>query len=198
MGAAVDCEVIGSGLLGQPVNALSSLALVVAGLMVARRDRWVAAALVATGVGSFLFHGPLAPGGEWVHDASLAWLVLIVAMRSRGLAHRYGAFGLAAIGPLFLVAPAVADPVTVVLVIVTLWLILSDGRGLDAVGPVVLLGSSALIGRLGATGGPWCDPGSLVQTHGLWHIGAAVAVAWWAIARDERDRNDAVSHTDAS
>lgn len=199
MGAAVDCELIGSGLLGQPVNALTSLALVAVGLLLAARDRWVAAALVATGVGSFLFHGPLAPGGEWIHDVTLAWLVLIVGLRSRGWAQRFGAMGLAAIGLVFLLAPAIAEPLTVALVTVTLWFLLSDGRRLDTFGPVTLLGASALVGRLGATGGPLCDPDSLVQTHGLWHIGAAAAVGWWAIIRDGGDGNDdSLSESDAS
>lgn len=198
MGAAVDCEAIGSSLLGQPVNALTSLALVVAGLVVVGRDRWVAAALAATGVGSFLFHGPLAPGGEWIHDTTLAWLVLIVGLRSRGW-QRHGAIGLAVIGPLFLLAPAAADRLTVALVVVTLWLLLSDGRRPATLGPVTLLAVSAIVGRLGATGGPWCDPDSLVQLHGLWHFGASVAVAWWAIARAERNHHDVwISPTKAS
>ena len=186
MGAAVDCEAIGLGLLGQPVNALSSLALVVAGLVVLDRDRWVAIALAATGFGSFLFHGPLAPGGEWIHDVTLAWLILVVGMRSRGWERRYGAIGLAAIAPAFYVAPAVADPLTAALVVVTLFMLVSDSRRLDTVGPIALLGLSAIIGRLGATGGPWCNPDSVFQTHALWHDGAAVAVGWWAVGRTER------------
>ena len=189
MGAAVDCEAIGLGLLGQPVNALSSLALVIAGLIVLDRDRWVAAALAATGLGSFLFHGPLAPGGEWIHDVTLAWLILIVGMRSRGWERRYGAVGLAAIAPVFYVAPAVADPLTAALVVVTLLMLVSDSRRLDTVGPIALLGLSAVIGRLGATGGPWCNSESLLQTHALWHVGAAVAVGWWAMSHAERNQS---------
>jgi hypothetical protein len=49
------------------------------------------------------------------------------------------------------------------------------------VGPLVLLGSVAIIGRLGATGGPLCDPDSILQPHGLWHLGAAAALLWWAL-----------------
>ncbi len=186
MGAAVDCEAIGSGLFAQPVNSLTSLALVVAGaLVVARaRDWWVGMALAATGVGSFLFHGPLAPGGEWIHDVTLAWLILVVGMKSRGWEQRYGAIGLAAIGPIFLIAPDLADPFTAALVIVTLLILVSDRRDFDTVGPIALLASSAIVGRLGSSGGAWCDPDSLLQTHGLWHLGAAAAVAWWTLRRD--------------
>jgi hypothetical protein len=202
MGAAVDCEAIGSGLLGQPVNSLSSLALVVAGLFVLSRDRWVAGALAATGIGSFLFHGPLAPGGEWIHDVTLAWLILVVALRSRGSVNRYGAGGLAAVAVVFFVVPSVADTVTVALVIVTLLLLVSDDRRVDALGPVALLAVSAIVGRLGTTGGRWCDPGSMLQTHALWHAGAAVAVGWWAIGYAERngvpDRSSTASDAELS
>lgn len=195
MGAAVDCEAIGLGLLGQPVNALSSLALVVAGLVVLGRDRWVASALAATGVGSFLFHGPLAPGGEWIHDVTLAWLILVVGMRSRGWERRFGALGLAAIAPVFYVVPALADPLTVALVVVTLLLLVSDDRRLDTSGPIALLAISAIVGRLGATGGPWCNPESVLQTHALWHVGAGVAVGWWAVGHAERHRGEVSSPT---
>ena len=195
MGAAVDCEAIGLGLLGQPVNALSSLALVVAGLVVLGRDRWVASALAATGVRSFLFHGPLAPGGEWIHDVTLAWLILVVGMRSRGWERRFGALGLAAIAPVFYVVPALADPLTVALVVVTLLLLVSDDRRLDTSGPIALLAISAIVGRLGATGGPWCNPESVLQTHALWHLGAAVAVGWWAVGHAERHRGEVSSPT---
>ena len=188
MGAAVDCEAIGFGLLGQPVNALSSLALVVAGLVVLGRDRWVASALAATGVGSFLFHGPLAPGGEWIHDVTLAWLIVVVGLKSRGWEHRFGAIGLAGIAPFFYVAPSLADPLTVVLVVATLLLLVSENRRFDTLGPIALLAISAIVGRLGSTGGPWCNPDSVLQTHGLWHVGAAVAVGWWAIGHVERNQ----------
>ena len=186
MGASVDCEAIGLGLLGQPVNAVSSLALVVAGLVVLRRDRWVASALTAAGVGSFLFHGPLAPGGEWIHDVTLAWLILVVGLRSLGWERRFGAVGLAAIAPIFYVAPSIADPLTVGLVVVTLFFLLSDYRGFDTSGPIALLAISAILGRLGASGGPWCEPGSVFQMHALWHAGAAVAVGWWVMGHTDR------------
>ena len=71
---------------------------------------------------------------------------------------------------------------------VTLLLLVSENRRFDTLGPIALLAVSALVGRLGATGGPWCDPDSVLQTHGLWHIGAAVAVGWWAIGHAERNQ----------
>lgn len=185
MGAAADCETIGSGLLAQPVNAVTSLAFVFVAVIVLIRtdDRWVAIGLAGVGIGSFLFHGPLAPGGEWIHDVTLAWLIVLVGLRVRGMEHVGAPLGLAVIGPVFAVAPELADPLTAALLILTLFALMADQPGRAAAPPLALLGLSALIGRLGATGNPLCDPASLVQTHGLWHIGAAAAVGWWAVAR---------------
>ena len=69
-----DCEALHDGLLGQPVNALSSLAYVAVAAYVLRRGGppAPALALALVGVGSVLYHGPMPPGAEWVHDASLA------------------------------------------------------------------------------------------------------------------------------
>ncbi|HEY5650216.1 MAG TPA: hypothetical protein VIW46_02120 [Acidimicrobiia bacterium] len=185
MGAAVDCEAIGPGLLGQPVNAATSLVFVFVAVIVLlrRSDGWVAAGLAGTGVGSFLFHGPLAPGGEWIHDVTLAWLILVVGLRVRGMTDVGAPIGLAVIGPVFVVAPQFADPLTVTLLILVVFVLLADRRDRATLLPLGLLGLSAVIGRLGATGAPLCDPESWLQTHGLWHIGAAVAVGWWASAR---------------
>jgi hypothetical protein len=83
-----DCEALSDGLLGQPVNTLSSLAYVVAGAYVLRRGGPAApaVALVAVGVGSVLYHGPMPPGAEAVHDLSLVAVpvaALLVAWRRR-------------------------------------------------------------------------------------------------------------------
>lgn len=186
MGATVDCEAIGAGLLGQPINAVTSLALLAAGLFVFERARdvWVAAGLAAAGLGSFLFHGPLAPGGVWIHDVTLAWLILVVGLRARSLERVGALLGLAVIGPAFLVLGDAADVLTGALAAAVILLLVSNARGRDTLGPLILLGVSAVIGRLGATGGPLCDPDSLFQTHGVWHLGAAAAVAWWATGDD--------------
>lgn len=68
-----DCEALGDGVLGQPVNTLSSLAYVAAGAYVLRRGGppGPALALALVGVGSVLYHGPMPPGAELVHDAAL-------------------------------------------------------------------------------------------------------------------------------
>ena len=90
-----DCERIRPGLIAQPVNTVSSLAYVVAGAVLASRARReggplesrrlaVAAAAVAAGLGSVLYHGP---GGRWskrAHDTALAALVLTQGIRRLG------------------------------------------------------------------------------------------------------------------
>lgn len=87
---ASDCEALRDGLLGQPVNSLSSLAYVAAGAYVVRRAGPLgpALALVAVGAGSVLYHGPMVPGAEAAHDGSIALLggtMLVAAWRRRAL-----------------------------------------------------------------------------------------------------------------
>jgi hypothetical protein len=185
MGAAADCETIGAGFLGQPVNTLTTLAFVVAGLVLIglRPDRrWVGLGLVATGVGSFLFHGPMPPGAEWAHDVSLAWLIAIVA----GIGSRWERLThlptLLAMAVVFAIVPVVADPVAIVLAAAAALTILGRDRSRPVLAPLLLLAAVAVYGRLGAAGGPLCDPGSVLQPHGVWHVGSALAGTWLAVA----------------
>lgn len=73
--AASDCERIHDGPVTQPVNTMTSLAYVVAGLALARRSRRVggdrpyagpvAGALVLNGLGSVAYHGPGTTPAWW-------------------------------------------------------------------------------------------------------------------------------------
>lgn len=189
MGATADCELIGAGFLGQPVNTLTTLVLMVAGLVLVPRprSRWVGIALIATGIGSFAFHGPMAPGGAWIHDVTLAWLILVVAAHSRAW-ERWSYFpGLALLGVVFAVRPDVSDVMTVAVFVGAAVLLISEDRSRVTLLPLALLVVASIVGRLGSTGGPLCEPESMLQPHGLWHVGAAVAVAWWAIGRERRE-----------
>ena len=185
MGAAADCESIGVGLLRQPINSLTTIAFAVAGLIIITRRperRWVGVALIATGIGSFLFHGPMPPGGEWVHDVTLAWLLLVVAADGTRWATWSRIPGLFGIAVLFGLFPVVADPVAVALTIVAVISVLRADRSAATWAAVSLLAVSGLVGRLGATNWPWCDPDSTLQLHGLWHLAAAAAVTIWALS----------------
>jgi hypothetical protein len=80
----VDCERASDGWLDEPVNALSSVAYVVAGVWMWRRDRWQGAALVAVGAGSVAYHGFGGTMARWLHDATIAALaVVLVAAAGR-------------------------------------------------------------------------------------------------------------------
>ena len=185
MGAAADCEAIGKGLLSQPVNSVTTVAFVVAGIWIIwrRPDRsWVGAALIATGFGSLLFHGPMPSGATWAHDVTLAWLVLVVAGTGTRWERSTRVPGLVVLAVFFALVPAAADPVTVMLTAVAVVVRIRIDRSPHTWGAFSLLAIAAIVGRLGATGWPLCDPESLIQPHGLWHLAAAVSVAWWATA----------------
>jgi hypothetical protein len=186
MGALRDCEAFVDVFWGQPANSVTAVAFVVAGLVIIlRSDRvWVGVAAMATGIGSFLFHGPLPDHSELAHDATLAWLLLVVAGVGRPWERWTHLPGLVAL-VLVSAIPGAADPVAAILALVAIVMILSQDRSIRTVGPLSLLAVVAVLGRLGATGGPLCDPGSLFQPHAVWHLGAAVALAWWAIGTAE-------------
>ncbi|REK24568.1 MAG: hypothetical protein DWQ40_01510 [Actinobacteria bacterium] len=181
-----DCELITSTFLGQPVNTLTTIAFVAAGLIVARRPRlrWVGIALIATGVGSFLFHGPMPPGSQWAHDVTLDWLLLIIAGLGSPWERLTRLPGFALIGLLLWAVPGAADLLAVVLTAAGVVIHLFWHRSPRTITALLVLGGLAVFGRLGSTNGPFCDPESLLQPHGLWHLGAAVVVAWWVLGID--------------
>jgi hypothetical protein len=82
-----DCEALHDGWLAQPVNALSSIAYIVAGTYVLRRGGpgtpALALALGVVGVGSVLYHGPVPPGAELAHDGSIVALAVAVPIAWR-------------------------------------------------------------------------------------------------------------------
>jgi len=77
--AAGDCELVRDAFLGQPANALSSLAYVVVAAMLWRSRPVLAFATAAVGAGSFLFHGPMPDVAKLVHDGSLLVLAVVLA-----------------------------------------------------------------------------------------------------------------------
>ncbi|MEX1092019.1 MAG: hypothetical protein WEF28_02565 [Acidimicrobiia bacterium] len=93
-----------------------------------------------------------------------------------------GIAGLAVIGVFLAVVPSLADPLFIALTAIALIVLVRRDRSVATVGPLALLVTSSIVGRLGATGWPLCDLDSVLQPHGLWHVGAAAAVTWWALA----------------
>ncbi len=91
----MDCELIVSGFLHQPTNALSSMAFLVAAgcilIFAFRREGTtrtallvLALAVAANGVGSFALHGPDPSWAQWAHDAAIMAVLLFIAVRAFG------------------------------------------------------------------------------------------------------------------
>ncbi|MBA2608012.1 MAG: hypothetical protein H0U92_03650 [Actinobacteria bacterium] len=85
--AVSDCERVRPGLIGQPANAASSLAFVVAAVPIWRLARsprsgaWklVAAALAFEGIGSVAYHGPGGRISKAIHDIGIVGLAAAFA-----------------------------------------------------------------------------------------------------------------------
>ena len=155
-----DCEALREGMLGQPVNTLSSLGYVAGGIWLAtrvrhleRRSRLPATAYAAfvalSGAGSVAYHGPQFAGAQLFHDLP------IVGMVGLGVG------------------------VPVVRLVRSDRVLPGATRGRLA-GAVVLGAASVASYFLGRSGGPACDPESLLQPHGLWHLGTAALATLWA------------------
>jgi hypothetical protein len=90
--AESDCEEIRPGLIGQPANAVTSLAFVVAALPIARAARrrrqpaWTAVAIASAieGVGSVAYHGPGGPRAKALHDAGIVALAAALGVAVLG------------------------------------------------------------------------------------------------------------------
>lgn len=108
--AASDCERIRPGLIGQPANAATSLAFVVAAVPIARRAHqtrsraWaaVAASSALEGLGSIAYHGPGGRSAKALHDAGLVALTASLAAARLGerpvrIRPRAAVLGLAAV-----------------------------------------------------------------------------------------------------
>jgi len=184
--AAADCERILQSWWGQPVNTVTSAAFVVAAALVwwRRRDLPTALLLFAIGAGSIAFHGPMPAWNEFLHDASivltLAWILLVETGRER-----FWPFALA-VGLAVSVKPDVADPAQAFLAIAAIGVILVvSRRGPRRLTAVGILAAGALIGTLSRTGGPLCDPDSIWQGHGFWHVAAAAALTLWGMSTQD-------------
>jgi hypothetical protein len=204
-----DCEAFGRGWLAQPVNALSSLAFAVVGVAM---FGWVRSAsgpegmvrsgfvvgMIATGFGSFLFHGPQTSGSQFLHDITFLATVAILAVANLGAGLRWAVSTVWAVIALLAVATVVAlvlsPGVTNVITGVTVALLVIGDVLVRRVGTVprtwfsgamVALAVAVTFLVLGRTGNLLCDPESVVQGHALWHVFGAVALGAYAIATGE-------------
>lgn len=205
--AAGDCEAISGGVVGQPVNAVSSISLVVVGAWLAWRwarptHRWrrvtVGVTLVVSGLGSIAFHAtPEVGAAVFLHDLGLVAVPVALAATAGPEPGRRVAIGLvtgalAAAGAVLLLVPGAsnvllaATVVAAVLAEVRAWRTGSRPRSgparMACGGAVAIAALAVVVNVLGRTGGPWCDPDSLLQGHAAWHVLVAVAVGTWVVA----------------
>ena len=193
-----DCEHIGQGLLAQPANTLSSLAYVLAGLLVLGRAAGArpgariapvvyAVTVIGVGVGSGAFHGPMPAWGRFGHDLSIAAVLAFVigydvalargASANAGLVMFCGVTGACAV--VLAISPDVSNALDALLVVGAVVAEIgasrsaagratADGRLWVLIVGVVTIG--ALLNALGRTDAPLCEPDSPVQLHALWHV----------------------------
>jgi hypothetical protein len=159
---AGDCERLHQGLVAQPVNTASAVALFAVGVWLAGRGGRTAAgparretvafgvAVAAAGIGSVDYHGPGSPAARLLHDGGLYVVVGFVAWREVG--RRVGRVRLSPRGRVaYRVALAAAA-------------------------------AGAACWWAGRTTSSWCDPDSLLQPHAAWHILSAAALGAWSLA----------------
>jgi hypothetical protein len=197
-----DCESIGVGVLAQPVNAFSSLAFVVFGFIVLFSMRaqgqtervnrlMIEMLMIATGIGSVLFHGPQGPASHFLHDVTiLLTMTAIVAMNLAGIlewTERRVLVILLSVGIAVSVVLLTWPSSTNVVAGIALAALVGQDIALHRSGSintrwwiaaVVAMAVALLFFITGRTGGPLCDSSSLFQGHALWHILAATAL--WA------------------
>lgn len=208
-----DCEVLRDETLAQPVNAITSFAYVVVGMIVVaaavvRRRSLLDAmvygtCLVGVGLGSVLFHGPQPAGSRILHDLPILLTVIFIVVHDLGLvSHRfekttawfYG--GAVAATGLTLVDPDLGGAATGLGVgAVAVLEFLVYRRRLRAatmrrqrrasVAIIGVTGVAASTWLLGRTDSPACDPDAVFQFHGLWHLLSAIVFGlWWWLAFD--------------
>jgi hypothetical protein len=147
-----DCERIVGGVLAQPVLAVTSLACVVAGVAVLVWAVRVRAPLAAAAAVALVAVGA---GSFAFHGPQPSWA---------GLAHDL--------------------PIVAVGVVYAAGLVLSarQRRWSAWVAPAGVFALALAAYAAGRTGSPLCRPDSLWQYHGAWHVLAALAAGWAALA----------------
>jgi hypothetical protein len=220
---ASDCEALRDSLLAQPVNAATSLSYAAIGAWLLASmtrpagptgvpgwERSLPAAygfsLIATGLGSFAYHGPMPPGAELAHDLPIVALLLVVAVRNLtvlgvlgprvGLGVAMAATSVAGSllaarpGTTRLLGGAVAGGALATAALVARCRRDEPGRGSRRAyrTAVALLGVGAVLNGLGRTDAPLCWPRSPFQPHAAWHLLSAAAAGCYGLSmrRDGR------------
>lgn len=205
-----DCELLRDGLLAQPVLTWTSLAYVGAAVGLAATTRVVGArrplatafvvSLALIGIGSVLFHGPQPDGTRWIHDVPIvACLLSMVAIDAAQIGavtiQRATALWITGTVTTAVVTAVVADVALAVGAVTVAALLVAEvlvGRPRRTWVPLLTVGVvAALLNGLGRTDAPLCDPESVVQWHGVWHLLTAAGFVLWGRAALTPDRTPA-------
>jgi hypothetical protein len=199
---AADCELIRSGHIGQPANALSAAWLTASGGWIAWRHRHhdhaalVGAVVAAAGIGSVAYHGPGGRLSGWTHDATIAAMLGVIGLEDvievrpdlAPVATTVYASATAAAGLVLAVRPDTVRAVSALLAGTACVAEVSARRlARGEAGRAHRLAEALMAGALlayvaGRTGAPTCRPDSWIQPHGLWHTLSGAAMAAWADA----------------
>lgn len=146
-----DCETVVGGWLGQPSNSLSSLAYIIAALAV---------------VAAVIRHRHRMIG--YVLAGSLG-LVGLGSFLFHGTGTQPGDL-----------LHTVSIPLLLLSVIATAFVSREQAVRM-AWPPMILFGVGLAVYLFSRTGGPLCDPDSLLQGHAAWHVLSAAAAGWFGV-----------------
>jgi hypothetical protein len=230
-GEALDALALASGrivhsqtalhhLIREPQNTWSNLAFVIAGAFVAslaaaRSARLVGAALIAVGVGSFIYHASASRTLRHLDVGAMFGLFFAIIGLSLGCFQRrvqrkidahFWLFAVVAV--VFAICASLARNITLfgfkpltlsiatgiasTVLISSLLLLAFRRRSLRVAGQVsiaIALFAVAIVCYFGDRPGGWfIDPNSVLQGHALWHVFSAVglALAVYVIEKDQR------------
>lgn len=122
--------------------------------------------------------------------SSLAFLVVALVAYRRHRQVAAVALGLVALGSalfhgwpstLSTIVHGLSNVLLIGLLVRALWLL----RRQPPWAALALLAGARVIWAVTRTGGPWCDPASLLQGHAAWHVGAAIG-CWMVLDRRVR------------
>lgn len=192
-----DCEAFQGGSLAQPTLALTSLIFVGLGVWIIGDSRTslrarllLGATTAGVGVGSFLGHAGSDNGGRKIDSLSIK--LLVSAFLIYGLVRWLGRddrllwpWWAAVAGPLIgaeLVWPVTARPLLVLAIAgaaVMAWLAVESRHGRRRLaGSLAVFGLALVAFWAGRAESSLCSPESVLQLHGLWHILAAMGIAF--------------------
>jgi hypothetical protein len=200
------CERYGDGFLGQPANAVTSVAFVVAGagiIVASRRNRGArgrltrdrqmvafGALVTGIGVGSFVQHGPHPDWQAYAHDLPLAAVLVFVAtdatsdLRGRELPLAWRLVPVVAMVPVVAWGATASTIVQAGMAVAAIGLNLVRAARRPAlhrplIAALVTVAAGALMGALGDRTS-LCRADSILQGHAVWHVLAAAAL--WRLA----------------